>query len=133
MRRARWLFLAAIFAILATVGATYLKLRERTAKDAAPLPPLLDKGTESQAKGWTYTQSDGDRPKVTVRAQSIRQIAEPSLMELNGVELQLYHVNGKDYDLVKSARAEFDMAGRSLFSDGPVSYTHLTLPTKRIV
>src|SRR5438876_11726187 len=123
MRRARWLFLAAILAILATVGATYLKLRERTVRDTTAPPPLLDKGTESQANGWTYTLSAGDHPRYTVRAKSIRQIQEPSLMELNGVQLQLFHANGKDYDLVKSNRAEFDMAARSLYSDGPVDIT----------
>ena len=107
--------------ILATVGATYLKLRERTASDITAPPPLLDKGTESQANGWTYTLSAGDHPRYTVRAKSIRQIQEPSLMELNIVELQLFHANGKDYDLVKCDRAEFDMATRLQLYDVPSS------------
>ncbi len=120
MRRARWLLLAAIAAILVTVGATYIKRREKITNAAPALPTLLEKGTEGRANGWVYTQSDGDRPRVTVRAQSFRQIKEPSVMELNGVELQIYHQNGRDFDLVKSARAEFDIAGRSLYSEGAV-------------
>jgi lipopolysaccharide export system protein LptA len=120
MRRARWLLLAAIAAILVTVGATYIKRRERISNAAPALPALLEQGTEGRANGWVYTQSDGDRPRVTVRAQSFRQIKEPSVMELNGVELQIYHANGRDFDRVKSARAEFDVAGRSLYSEGAV-------------
>src|SRR5260370_6027329 len=44
-------------------------------------------------------------------------------MRLTGVELELFHVNGKDYDLVKSATAEFDVNGRTLYSDGAVDIT----------
>ena len=120
MRRTRWLYLAAIVAILATLGATYIKRRERITRAAPALPTLLEKGIGGRANKWVYTQSDGDRARFTVRAESFRQIQEPSLMELNGVELQLFHQNGQTFDLIKSARAEFDIAARSLYSEGEV-------------
>jgi lipopolysaccharide export system protein LptA len=129
MRRTRWLFLAAILAILATVGATYIKRKERIARNAPEVPVPLETGVEGRASNWCYTQSDGDRPRVKVCAENFRQVKEPSLMELDGVELQLFHEDGTKFDLVKSAKAQFDVAGRSLYSDGEVDIT-MAVPTE---
>ena len=57
---------------------------------------------------------------MTVRARSFRQIKAPSVMELEGVELQLFHKEGDQFDLVKSATALFDMAAKTLYSEGDV-------------
>ncbi|MEQ1886304.1 MAG: LptA/OstA family protein [Bryobacteraceae bacterium] len=119
MRFSRWLILAAIFAIVVSVSATYIKRKASIAHDVPAAPPPLETGLNGRANDWIYTQSDGDRPRVTVRAKSFKQIREPSVMELSGVELQLFHTDGK-FDLVKSDKAEFDIAGKSLYSDGDV-------------
>jgi lipopolysaccharide export system protein LptA len=119
MRLSRWLILAAIFAIVVSVGSTYVKRKATLAEDVPPAPAPLETGVDGQANDWVYTQSDGVRPRVTVRAKSFKQVRAPSVMELNGVELQLFHADGK-FDLVKSDKAEFDIAGKALYSDGEV-------------
>jgi len=48
-------------------------------------PQTAEKGVEGRAEKWTYTQTDGDRPRVRVSADSFRQVKEPSLVELEGV------------------------------------------------
>ncbi len=44
-------------------------------------------------------------------------------MELEGVELQLFHKEGDQFDLVRSAKAQFDIAAKTLYSDGDVDIT----------
>lgn len=120
MRRARWLLLVALVVILASVGATYLKRKEAILSDAPAAPPPLDSRLDGRSKGWLYTQNDGNKPRVIVRAANQRQIREPSVWELEGVELQLFRQEATKYDLVKSAKAEFDLAAKTLYSDGEV-------------
>ena len=119
MRLIRWLILAAIFAIVVSVGATYINKKAAHVQEVLPTPPPLETGVEGRANDWVYTQSDGERPRVTVRAKSFKQVRAPSVMELNGVELQLFHADGK-FDLVKSNKAEFDIGAKALYSDGAV-------------
>ena len=120
MRFSRWLIIIAILSIVAYVGQSYIKRRQVLAKDTPAPPAPLGTGIEGRANDWVYTQSDGEHPRVTVRARSFRQIKAPSLMELEGVELQLFHKEGDQFDLVKSATAQFDMAAKTLYSDGEV-------------
>jgi lipopolysaccharide export system protein LptA len=120
MRRSRWLILAVILGIVVFVGATYFKRKETLAKDAPAAPTPLETGIDGRANDWVYTQSDGTLPRVTVRAKSFRQVKAPSVMELDGVELQLFHKDGRHFDLVKSAKAQFDIAAKSLYSDADV-------------
>ena len=42
---------------------------------------------------------------------------------MNGVELHIFHKDAKEFDLVKSAKAEFDMNSGMLYSDGDVEIT----------
>ena len=41
-------------------------------------------------------------------------------MELEGVELQLFHEDGEKSDLIRSEKAQFDTAAKTLYSDGDV-------------
>lgn len=123
MRRFRWLFLAAILGILVSIGATYFR-QKRTLASNAPVPPQpLEAGVAARANDWVYTQSDGSRPHVTVRAKNFRQVKAPSVMELDGVELQLFNKDATEFDLVKCAKAQFDTLAKSLYSDGDVEIT----------
>src|SRR5665213_2590256 len=126
MRFSRWLILAALLAIVAFVGQTYIKRQQALARDMPPAPPPLETGINGRASDWVYTQSDGERPRVTIRAKSFRQVKAPSVMELDGVELQLFHKEGAQFDLVRSAQAQFDIVAKSLYSDGDVD---ITMPT----
>jgi lipopolysaccharide export system protein LptA len=120
MRRSRWLILAALVCIVAFVGRTYLIRKATLAQDAPSPPPPLDKGIDGRANDWVYTQSDGEHPRVTVRAKSFRQVKSPSLMELEDVELRLFQKDATQFDLVKCASAQFDIAAKTLYSDGEV-------------
>ena len=123
MRRFRWLPVAALLAILASVGATYFRLRDEAAKGAPEPPKPLEAGLEGRFGDWCYTQNDGDKPKLKVCAKKQRQIKEPSVWELEEVELQVFRDDAKVFDLVKSAKAEFDVAEKTMFSDGAVEIT----------
>jgi lipopolysaccharide export system protein LptA len=123
MRLSRWLILAALLAIVAFVGQTYIKRQQTLARDTPAAPPPLETGIDGRASDWVYTQSDGEHPRVTVRAKSFRQVKAPSVMELDGVELQLFHKDGDQFDLVHSAEAQFDIAAKTLYSDGDVDIT----------
>ena len=97
--------------------------QQALAREAPPAPKPLETGINGRANNWVYTQSDGEHPRVTVRAKSFRQIKAPSVMELEGVELQLFHQESDQFDLVRSAKAQFDIAGKTLYADGDVEIT----------
>jgi lipopolysaccharide export system protein LptA len=120
MFRTRWLLPFAIAALVSAVGFTYYSRIERLKKDAPEPTTPLKPGIDLSAGDWVYRQTSGARPIVEVRAKQFRQIQEPSKFELEGVEIHLFHKDGKIYDQVKSAKADFDMAEGVLFSDGEV-------------
>jgi lipopolysaccharide export system protein LptA len=123
MRAARWLLPLAILLIIYQVATTYYSRRRTLAENApAPVKPL-EKDIEGRANDWVWVKSDGNRPVVEVRAKNFRQIKEPSVMELEGLELHLFHKDAKEYDLVRSDRAQFDIAGKSLYSEADVEIT----------
>ena len=120
MRRSRWPILAAIILAIVFVGAAFFR---RKPVDNTPPPQKLEAGVAGRANDWVYTQTDGVRPRVTIRAKSFRQVQAPSVMELEGVELELYQKDGKHFDLVKSATAQFDISAKSLYAPGEVDIT----------
>ena len=123
MRLSRWLILAALLTIVVFVLQTYIKRQQALAHEAPAAPRPLETGINGRASDWVYTQSDGERPRVTVRAKSFRQVKAPSVMELEGVELQLFHQQSDQFDLVRSAKAQFDIAAKTLYADGDVDIT----------
>src|ERR1700676_4019953 len=106
MRRTRWLFLAAIPVILFSIGGSYLNRKISLAKDAPASPKALEGGIYASIPDWKYTKSIGTRPVYQIIAKSFRQIKDPSVAELEGLELHLYHKEGREYDLVRSAKAQ---------------------------
>ena len=120
MRHTRWLFLAAIVAIVFVVGAAYVKRRDLLEKEIPVHPKPLETGVDGRADDWVHTVFKGDQKHFTVRAHNIREMKEPNLMELEGVELQLFHENGEKSDLIRSDKAQFDVVAKTLFSDGEV-------------
>lgn len=120
MRGTRWLILAAISLIVAALGWTYFQ-RIEEARRSTPAPPLkLREGVDASAGDWVYRQTQGERTTVEVRARGFEQIKEPNQFLLNGVELKVFHKDGKKFDVIKSAKADFDVASGVLFSDGAV-------------
>ena len=123
MRRTRWLFLAAILAIVVSVGATYVKRKAGFLRDALPPPKPLDEGINAQSQKWTYGDFKGTEQRVFIQAGSMRQIKDTSAVELEDVELHLFHKEATEYDLVRCAKAQFDPNAKTLFSDGQVEIT----------
>jgi lipopolysaccharide export system protein LptA len=123
MRFGRWLILAAILLIVAFVGDTYMKRKAMLDKDAPAPPAPLESGIQARGNNWCYTQSEGDRPRVEVCAARNVQLSDPSVMELDGVQLKLYQKDSTQYDLVKSEKAQFDIHDKSLYSDEEVEIT----------
>jgi len=120
MRHTRWLFLAAIVAIVVMVGVTYYQRRAILDHEVIVHPKPLENGVDGRANDWQHTVFKGDQKHFTIRARNIREIKEPSLMELEGVELQLFHENGEKSDLIRSEKAQFDTESKTLYSDGEV-------------
>lgn len=120
MRRTRWLFLAAIFAIVSWVGSTYLKRKAIFAKDAPAPPKLLDPRFDAESDAWHYGKFDKEtgRPIWKLRAKNAIELKQPPVTQLEGVELELYDKDSTQYDLIKSAKAQFDANAKTLFSDG---------------
>ncbi len=123
MRRTRWLFLAAILGIVVSVGATYLKYKSLGERNA-PIPPkALDSSLDAASQDWTYTKTVGAQQQFFVRAHTMRKRNDAAFIELEGVELHLFHKDGSQYDLVRCASASFDENAKSLYSDGDVEIT----------
>ncbi len=123
MRRARWLLLVAIGAILSVVIVTYRaqKLALRTQAPAKPKALPLD--LNSSADLWEYTEKKGDQTTVKIYARQARQTKDSSRIDLTDVELHLYHKTGDAYDLVKSAAATYFASDHKLYSEGDVDIT----------
>ena len=129
MRRFRHLFLLALLLGLAAVVAVYRAQHTAQATRQPVLPPSLPQDVQASSRDWVYFKDNGGVPVVEVRARDMARIEKPQpRIQLNGVQLKLFHKDGKTYDLVKSASAIFDEAGSSLFSEGDVEIT-LGIPT----
>lgn len=123
MRHTRWLLLAALITVVAAVGYIYFGRLASMAKDnPAPVRPLPT-GVEATAQEWHYSTKTGNCPQLEVRSKSFRQVKEPATFELEGVNLQLFHDCGKEFDRVESAKAQFDTTTGIMFSEGEVQIT----------
>ncbi|HWR51640.1 MAG TPA: LptA/OstA family protein [Bryobacteraceae bacterium] len=120
-RRTRLLLLMALAAIVGAVGIAFYVQRASLARHAPSRPSLLPTDTNAAAQSWVYTKAEGGLTKVEVRAKNFRQVA--NVVELDGVELKLFSRDGKDFDYVKSAKARFDQAQGTLYSEGDVEIT----------
>ncbi len=121
MRKIRPVLLLAIFAILAGVGVTYYTRLKLQAGSALSKPKALAPGTVATSHAWTYKQTTNGKMAISVHAEDIQEIE--GKQELTGVELDIYHKEGNEYDHVKCAKAEFDMNQGVLYSDGDVEIT----------
>ena len=120
MRRLRWLIVAAFVLLLAFVGSYYYKGGLRI--DASTLPPSKDMqtGVDMQAQKWSLTLSEKGREKVRIRAQNFRQNKASNKLDLEGVDLEVPHKTGKQFDRIQTATAQFDMSSETLYAEGAV-------------
>lgn len=123
MRRTRWLFLVATLGIVVWVGVTYIKRKAEQYRNAPAPPPRLADDVNAQSQDYTYGDFEGTKQRIFIRAKKFRSIRDSEAVELEGVELRLFHKEGGKYDLVQSAAAQFNPSAKTLYSDGAVDIT----------
>ena len=121
MHKLRPVILLAILVIVAGVAATYYARLKQQAGSAAAKPKALAPGTLATSHAWTYKHTTNGQTTITVHAEDLQEVQ--GKQELSGVELDIFHKDGNEYDHVKCARAEFDMNQGVLYSDGEVEIT----------
>ena len=105
MRRLRWLLPVAILAILGAVAVVYLRQRALLDANAPQKPKLLESGVAGRALDWCYEQAKGDKPRVEICAAKMNDVN--GRIDLEGVQLKLFHEGANQFDLVTSDRAQF--------------------------
>jgi lipopolysaccharide export system protein LptA len=137
MRRTRWVLLASILILVAAVAGIYRAQKDAQDKAAPAKPAALPDNVSVSAQDWRWSKNDGDRPIVEVRARNFEQKSDPPRVDLEKVELKLFHKDGKAFDLVKSEQAELRMEDSTLYSAGDVEITmgltEQPNPTNRLV
>jgi lipopolysaccharide export system protein LptA len=123
MRRTRWLLLVAIVAILGGVGVSYHLQRSSLLRGAPSRPAQLPLDLTALSEDWEWTKTENGRPLVNIRAKSVQQGRDSGRTDLGGVQLRIFHKDGKSYDLVKSATAWLSQSERRLHSEGDVEIT----------
>ncbi len=135
MRGTRWLFLAAIVAILGGIGIKYrdrlkaLQVQDEALAKPAPLPSETDASSEKWRLVITDTKDGTARTAAIIQAAQFQQPKGSDRVELKQVELRISGKKGDSYDLVKSDAATFFKSDSRLHSDGNVEIT-LNLPNE---
>ncbi len=127
MRKIRWTLLVLLVAAIAVVVAGYRAAEKRNLLLAPAKPAPIPKDLHSIANNWSWSQSSKDHPVVEAHARDFRQIKDSSRFELGELEMKVFTKTGDTYDLVRSAKAEFDQVAEKLYSEGDVTIT-LGLP-----
>jgi lipopolysaccharide export system protein LptA len=123
MRGRRGLLLVAIVVVIAAVAGTYYQRRRIQEAQLPLLPAGLPEGVGAAAQDWYWARNIGSRTGVEIRARNFRHLQDPERIELEDVELRLYHPEGRRWDRVRCARAVFDPVEAVLHSDGDVEFT----------
>ena len=123
MRRTRWLFLFAIISIVFAVGATYLKRKGNLERDAPARPKALSRNFDGSFSKWCYSDQKGTTQHVHLCAETMKESAGSTGLDLDGVDLKLYNKEGTQYDLVKTQKALCDPTAKTLYADGEVDIT----------
>lgn len=121
MRHTWPLFLLAIVLVVAGVGTTYYARLKQQYRDAPAKPKALAPGTEASYHGWTYTHTSNQNTVIKVSAADVIEVDGKE--QLTGVVLDIYKKESDEYDHVTCAKADFDIAQGTLYSDGDVMIT----------
>jgi lipopolysaccharide export system protein LptA len=131
MRGTRWLLLVAIVLIVGGIAATYRAQRKALRHSAPGKPESLSTDLNSSAKNWHWVQTDLKPPFrkiVEMEAENFAQLKGVDRVDLQRVQLKIYHKDDEAFDLVKSAAASFFRQENRLYSEGEVEIT-LGVPT----
>jgi lipopolysaccharide export system protein LptA len=120
MRVVRWLLLLSLGLVAAFVGSTYVSRTSSQQQDVPKPAKALPQGVDITAEEWRFSQTENGRKKVEIRAKDFKQVKDQDRIELQGVTLEVPHGDGKERDIIKTERAEFDQKAESLYADGEV-------------
>ncbi|MBZ5593159.1 MAG: LPS export ABC transporter periplasmic protein LptC [Acidobacteriia bacterium] len=123
MRGTRWLLLLAILAIVAGIGITYRTQRQVLQKQAPAKPPMLPTEVSGLRDDFEHEHTEAGQKKWNIAAHTVRQEKDSSQVQLQQVRLKIYSKTSDDYDLVTSAKAEFDQTASRMYSEGDVEIT----------
>ncbi len=116
MRALRYLLL------LGAAGIAFFAFRDyqltRGAREAASTvaPATLEQGLNSRSSRWQWEQSTGDASRLMVSAEGFTQGREDGAIELQGVELRIFRDASNTFDLIRTAKAIFDVDANQLHS-----------------
>lgn len=118
MRRVAPLILLALVFIVGAVGRIYyLRLKQQ----AAVAPVKLRKmppGATALLRGWTYSHTSSEKTVITLHSDDFQELDGKD--ELTGVTLDIFNKDGKTFNHVQCAKAEYDVQHGILYSEGEV-------------
>ena len=121
MRKVRFLLLLTAGLVVAVVVRDFLDSAWTVVDESSVELETIPSELASQAGRWHWSQSSAERRKVEIFADSFRQSTETHLFDLEGVDLRIFHANGRSYDQVISRAARFDSRTEKLYSEGKVT------------
>lgn len=127
LRRARWILLVAILALGAVTGSLFVEKRQALRAARPTAGAALPANTTAAGILFEHEISAGGRTKALVRARNFKQVKEPSVFLLEDLEMEINDLGERNYHLVKSKEAIFDIPNASMFSESEVEIT-LNLP-----
>jgi lipopolysaccharide export system protein LptA len=137
MRRARPLLLVLLMAVLGVVGGSYYLRIKAGMESARPVPAAPDRGVVASANDWQRIEWDAHGKRLEIHTKDFRQRDNPPRTELTGVELRVRSKDGKGFDRITSAKAEFDDTTGILYADGDVEIVRNiqdeTAPTDKLL
>jgi enoyl-CoA hydratase/carnithine racemase len=109
--------------ILTAVAWDYFDVRRAGLAVRLAEPGHMPSHLDAQATRWTWSQSTGDRRSVEGSAASVRQTKDTGVLELDEVELRIFHEGGQSFDLVETRNALIYSRDGRLYSESPVVLT----------
>lgn len=125
----RLALLALIAGIVVYVAYIYTQQREVQKRNTVAPPSPLASTLNSKARDFVYATSDGSRTVAELRAKDYREIKDPPHMELDQLELRMFHPDGKTFDLIKADKGDYYPKEGRLSSQNEVE-VQLALPAE---
>jgi lipopolysaccharide export system protein LptA len=132
MRSTRWLILVAIILLLGGVAATYRLQKGVLHDEARAKPQAMAPELSSAAQDWRWIETSEppeSRTICLITAKDARQAKDSNHVELEQVELRMPSMHADNYNLVHSARAQYNQSDKRLYSEGAVDIT-LAVPNE---
>ena len=118
-RLARWAAIIAAVITVIVVGV-YLRRSWQAREEAKHAPPPVPAAVERNSEGYQYTQMNGTRPLLTIRASNVTQVKEGDRSLFSNVGITLYGRKGDRSDSVHSQSCDYVPSDSRLVCGGEV-------------